>query len=424
MSGERKQLQRFVMSPVVWGVVGTGILLLFLWFGFVPELGAASILSKPLTFDSPIGNPVLAFDKTADVISAEPGDIVQYTLSYSNTQQDSLAYNVRLYDFLPAGAAYVSASQITTLLPDGVLMFTAPSISPDTGQVDVTVRVRVLPGYEALYNHAMVTADGATPAQDSAVVLMTPATDKLLLTKTGNKATLLGRPLVYTIRCVNDSLVPFNNLWVEDVLPAGVTLTSTSVTPAVTELPVLRWSWDKLNPGMSWEVVITGSAPSSVGIITNVAALYAPSHVPVHTLLTTHVVSEGAILNVEKTASSAWVHPNDLLTYTLRATNEGNVTATNVILTDTFPALITPLNATLEPVSTSSGRWIWELGEIGNGQWETVVITTRVNTAAKGSLLNTAEVGASNAWSGYDDVLTRVDMRKLYLPLIMKVREH
>ncbi len=152
------------------------------------EAGAA--MPKPLLFISPIGNPVLAIDKTADNTAPQPGDIVSYTLSYANTEAGSQAFNVRVYDFLPGGVQYISASPAPVSTADGILLFTAPSVGPTTAPSDINVQVRVLSGHASLLNQALVTADGVTPTVDSLSITTLPATDHLSLIKDGDAATL------------------------------------------------------------------------------------------------------------------------------------------------------------------------------------------------------------------------------------------
>ena len=132
------------------------------WLLSTPGLKASSDLA-PLTFDSPIGNPQLSLVKSVDNPAPQPGDQISYTLSYSNTQTGSQAFNVRLYDFLPAGAQFISSNPPATPYPNGVLLFTAPSVGPGTGNTSVTVRVQVATGYEQLDNSALIMADWVTP---------------------------------------------------------------------------------------------------------------------------------------------------------------------------------------------------------------------------------------------------------------------
>ena len=63
-------------------------------------------------FISPIGDPQLSVRKQVDNPAPVPGSVLNYTLSYSNTNPGSTAFAVRLYDFLPAGVQFLSSNPL------------------------------------------------------------------------------------------------------------------------------------------------------------------------------------------------------------------------------------------------------------------------------------------------------------------------
>ncbi len=403
------------------GVVALLMALLALWVWFGPELGAERTLSRPLALISPINNPVLRLDKGADNTRPRVGDVVTFTLSYANVQTDSVAYNVRLYEFLPAGARYLSASPNPASIIDGnTLLFEFLSLGPGPAQGEVQVRTLVLPGHEAWDNHALLVANDVTPTAAALPLEILPATDKLNLTKHNGVAAFVGRELVYTLRCHNRSKVSFNGVWLEDVLPTGVTFVSASVTPTTVAPPILAWNVGTLGPGGLWEVVITTTAPTQAGVVTNTATLYAPSHVPVHALFATQVITQGAILHLSKGASGGAVYPGSTLIYTLRYENGGDLKARDVVLTDTFPAEVVPVTASPAPDVTAADRWEWWLGNLDAGQQGVVVVTATVHSTARGYLHNRAGIRGQNAWPNFDDLITQVKFYELYLPLVMR----
>ncbi len=410
-----------IVGQLGQGVVALLMAWLALWVWFGPELGAGRTLSRPLAFTSPLNHPELRLDKGADSTRPRVGEVVTFTLAYANVQTDSVAYNARLYEFLPAGARYLSASPNPTAIIDGhTLLFEFPSLGPGPVRGEVLVRTLVLPGYEAWRNHALLMADGVTPTAAALPLEILPATDKLDLTKHNGVAALVGRALVYTLRCHNRSEVPFNGVWLEDVLPAGVTFVSASVTPTTVAPPILSWNVGTLEAGGLWEVVITTTAPTEAGVVTNTATLYAPSHVPVHALFATQVITQGAVLHLSKRASSGAVYPGSMLIYTLRYGNEGDLKARDVVLTDTFPAEVIPVTASPAPDVVAADRWEWWLGNLEAGQQGVVVVTTTVRSTARGYLRNRAGIYGQNAWPNFDDLITQVKFYELYLPLVMR----
>jgi len=420
MSDERAS---HTVSTTRWGAVFSFAIvgILFVVGLSLPQQSeAGAALPKPLLFDSPIGNPVLTIDKTADNAAPQPGNIVNYTLSYANTASGSQAFNVRLYDFLPAGVQYLSASPAPVSSGDGILLFTAPSVGPTTTPSTINVQVRVLSGHASLLNQALVTADGVTPATDALLLSTVPATDHLRLTKDGDAATLSGDEVEYTLRIRNTGPVAYHNIELIDVLPTGVTLVNATVPPVEITLPLLKWAVGTLAPGALWEVTLVTTAPANVGVITNTVSLHAPTHTSAEAMWATQVISEGVILRVDKTGSAATVTHGDPLIYTLTYQNKGNVEASGVVLTDTLPANVIPVSAAPMPTDDTGQQWVWEIGTLAVGATETIVITTTVGQNAQGMLYNHVAISAPGAFGDSDDLYTPVEQRNIYLPLILR----
>ncbi|MGC9393620.1 MAG: DUF7507 domain-containing protein [Anaerolineae bacterium] len=386
------------------------------------ESEAGAVARQALLFESPIGNPALTINKTADNTTPQPGDIVNYTISYANTNFGSQAFNVRLYDFLPAGVQYINAVPSPVSSSGGTLLFTASSVGPTTATTNINVQVRVLSGHATLLNQALVTADAVTPTTDSLLITTLPATDHLSLNKDGDVATLVEGEVEYTLHCQNDGPVAYNNVEVIDVLPTDVTLVNASVPPTENTPPLLKWAVGTLAPGASWEVTLVTNAPANAETITNTASLQAQTHTSVQALWATEVITEGAILQVGKTGSADPVSRGDPLIYTLTYQNAGNVDATGVVLTDTLPADVIAVGAYPTPTTTIGQQLVWEFSSLGVGATETIVITTTVGSEAEGMLHNHVAISAPGAWGDSDDLYTTVEQEGLiYLPLVLRV---
>ncbi len=391
-----------------------------MWLLGTPSLNASSNLA-PLAFTSPIGNPQLGLNKTVDNTAPAPGDQINYTVSYSNTQPGSQAFNVQLYDFLPAGAQLVGSNPVATVYPNGVLLFTAPSISPGTINT-VTLQVRVPTGHSQMTNHALVVADGVTPAVTSLLtnIAQTP-TNWLRLTKSGPSIALVNGPLVYTLQVTNLGSSALSNVTVVDVLPPGVSLSSAAPSPSSVTLPMISWSLGSLNPSETKTIVITTTAPLDAGIITNSALASAWQNVITQTMISTQITNNAAILNVTKTGSAPVVRLGDTLVYTLSYGNIGNQTATTVRLTDTLPSGLTVLGTSQPPASQNPQQLVWDLSTLNASQQGQIVITTTVGGSWGRTLLNVADLtGQSGSQAGHAELSTVIPSIKMYFPLVMK----
>ncbi|HET89127.1 MAG TPA: DUF11 domain-containing protein [Chloroflexi bacterium] len=389
------------------------------WMLSVPPSKAAN--AHMPTFESPIGNPVLSLTKTVDDDAPQPGDQIQYTLTYSSTNPGSMAFNMRLYDFLPAGVQFVNSTPAATSYENGQLLFFAPSIGP-TPQV-ATVRVRVLEGYERLRNYAVLTADEVTPTTTSLLTLVDQPPQYLDLSKTGYEAALIDGELVYTLRCENNSSAAVENATVADILPTGVSFVSASPTPdAGGTLPVLTWSLGTLPAGESRTIVVTTTAPSSAGVITNTAIAYGERRMPTYRVFATQVITEGAILKVTKQAPAGPVKVGDQIVYTIRYSNIGNQVATSVMLTDTLPPQIqvTGIYSTATLVMPSSPL-VWSIGVITPGDPAGKVLITATITSGWGKTIhNYVELNSPDSYPASAHAYTAVQLARIYLPIVVR----
>jgi uncharacterized repeat protein (TIGR01451 family) len=285
----------------------------------------------------------------------------------------------------------------------------------------VTVRVNVLDGYDQLYNHALIVADYVTPTHASLLTSVTqPPPGLLRLTKSGPSFVLVNGQLVYTLRCENIGGVTISGVTLADVLPTGLPLLGASPSPDAATLPLVRWSLGDLAPGASRTVVITSTAPTIAGAITNTAVADARQLPMASSTFSTQVVAHGAILRVTKEASAPSVNVGEQLVYTLRYRNDGDQSATSVILTDTLPSGIT-VTASPLPNSLTSQRAVWQLGVLGAGAEGQIVITATVGGAWNRTLHNIADIaGQSGSYPDHAELDTAVNPFMLYLPLIMK----
>jgi uncharacterized repeat protein (TIGR01451 family) len=85
----------------------------------------------------------------------------------------------------------------------------------------------------------------------------------------------------------------------------------------------------------------------------------------------------------------------DSITYALTVTNEGDATATAVVITDPLPAGVTFDSATAG-CSEAAGVVTCTLGDIGPGASLAVNVTVKVDEAFCGAIVNVAHVAASN----------------------------
>ncbi|MBK9050393.1 MAG: DUF11 domain-containing protein [Chloroflexi bacterium] len=106
---------------------------------------------------------------------------------------------------------------------------------------------------------------------------------------------------------------------------------------------------------------------------------------------------DNADMAIDKAAATSPVTVGDPITYTLTITNNGSVTATNVLVTDTLPAEVTFVSATASQGSCGevSGVVQCSLGTLFDQASATVTLVVTANQA--GDVLNTAQVASDLA---------------------------
>jgi uncharacterized repeat protein (TIGR01451 family) len=330
--------------------------------------------------------------KTVNVPEAHPGDTITYTISYS--AYGVPATNVTIYDFLPAGVQLLSTDPPYETYLNGVITFHDDYV--DSSVETITISVLVFGGYEQLYNHAVVSVECVTPTHVSllteVIQPVEPPSFTPLLTKTGYPMVYAGGELVYTLRCENTSYTTIEDIEVVDVLPTGSLLISSSPAADAVTAPTMHWAVGDLEPGEVWETVITVTAPSYAGFITNTALVDAYGSVMTQTLFSTRVVTEAGVLQVDKEANLTYVPVGDDIVYTISYSNEGERTATNVVLTDTLPNDIIVKNANPAPTSITSERGIWEIGSLDPGESGQITLTVTVAGEPDRELYNVVHI--------------------------------
>jgi uncharacterized repeat protein (TIGR01451 family) len=240
------------------------------------------------------------------------------------------------------------------------------------------------------------------------------------LTKLGYAVALTNTRLVYTLRCTNIGGSPVSDVTVIDVMPTGLPLVGASPAPDLTALPLLRWSLGTLAAGQVRTLVITTTSPAFTGVITNVAVMGAFQYVMTQSLFATQVVSTGPTLQLWKEASPSTAEAGRTLVYTLRYLNNGNMRATDVVLTDTLPSDVTVV-ATSRPGTRVGQQLTWNLGDLDQDASGQVVITTTVGPVWGKVLYNVADItGQSGASPAHADLETSVRLAMVYLPLVTK----
>ncbi len=367
---------------------------------------------------------------------ARVGDVLEYSLAFSNTGVDSAIRSV-VSDALPANETFVPGSlRITAGANQGVK---TDGVGDDQAEYDAatrTVRARIGSGATATAGGTLVSANTATVAfrvrvdstaagttlRNSATLayraetlakdytyqtaeVATPVAEEadVALTKTASADSVTaGDQVAYTLTASNAGPSTAAGVQVVDTLPNGVTYLSSSPSAGSCSVAsgTLTCALGSLPSGATATVGVVVRVPpdSDATSVTNVARVTSttsdPNPADNNASVSTAVVRQ-ADLALTQAVSPASPVPGTEVTYTLVATNNGTSRAATVQVGDTLPAALRVTSATpAQGTCTVTGSQVaCATGALDPGQSvEIVVVATLASGAGPASLTSTGSV--------------------------------
>jgi uncharacterized repeat protein (TIGR01451 family) len=336
---------------------------------------------------------VLSVAKTASHDPVRPGDWLTYTLTISNdAAAPGPALGVIISDTLPADVVYQAmgfvppAGGVFTATASPLLVWQLANPIPPGGRSQVTATVRVtspLAASTLLANTYAVTADNLPAQVSGTTTTAVTSSNSISLYKTVTPAFVArGGTVTYTITLTN----------------SGDGLTTAALTDVLhPDFSPNSYSANVLVPGRTWSTdagatttTFTATAPLAAGVYYNqwITATY--DLAPAVTISHTAPVSVVApMLVVSKESAPNPVPAGTALTYTLYVTNTGQVTLTNVVVTDTLPAQVTP-----------GGALTWTPGIIIPDAVWTQTVVVDVEAGYTGTLTNVIQATTGEGATG------------------------
>jgi gliding motility-associated-like protein/uncharacterized repeat protein (TIGR01451 family) len=405
------------ISVVITGTIDSSYTGVLTNTGYVKYSGSIAAASQAATAVSL--SPFVQILKTGPA-SLPAGQAILYTVRITNAGP-SIAGNVVITDTLPpqvinAGWTAV-ASGNAAIISGGSgsgniihLRANIPASADD--EIVVTVAGIVSGSYQGiLTNTAYATDEQATVRSSSVATSIFKSTD-LSIVKSGPGDIIAGSTIVYTLSAANAGPSDGQNVLITDTLPAQISNITWTAAGAGVGLINLGAT------GSGNILSVTGNIPAGNGIIVTITGIVDAGYTG--TLTNTGYISAAGISAIasEPVATSVTVQPSvnivksgpstiaagELITYILKAVNDGPSHAQNVVITDTLPAHIS--NAVW--TATGSGGAVIGTGNAGTGNMISVTgnipagadhaitlnIHGTVNTTYTGLLSNTAYVVA------------------------------
>ena len=334
------------------------------------------------------------------------------------------ATGVEVVDLLPSGYDFVLFSSTTGTYDEAVGLWTVGNIASGTSE---TLLIDVLVNATGDYlNIAEVTSSDvfdfdSVPDNDSgdqseddeanAIVRPVISVTDLSLTKivVDNDITpLVGSEITFQITVTNDGPQDATGVEVLDVLPSGYDFVLFSSTTGAYNETTGLWNVGNIASGTS-ETLLIDVLVNETGDYINVAQVSASDisdidSTPNNSIATEDDQDDASVTPLEATTDLSLekeVVDNDVtplvgteITFKITVRNDGPETATGVEVTDLIPSGYDFLTFSSSTGSYDEVSGIWEVGNLENGDVETLLIDVQV--LPTGDYLNTAEVFASN----------------------------
>lgn len=325
--------------------------------------------------------------KSVDLTFAEGGDTLTYTIDVTNTSAFGLAAdNVVFTDPIPAGSTFVPGSLTINGGPNpgdpsaGVSLGSIPA----GGSVQVIFQVLIGDNdpiidivNQAFADFSFTNTDGTFDSSAESNIVITQVEEGQLTAIKSADATVatIGDTITYTVVVTNTGTVTATNVNFTDTPPAGTTYVPGSVTvggvPQPGFIPMAGFNIGTIPVGgsvaVTFQAIVTSIPdPTSAANTADLTFMYRVN--PAGPDLQGFAVSNPVIIqlvtpeiNIVKSSDIAFADIGDIITYTMIVTNTGDVTANNVVFTDTPPAGTTfvpgsiTVNGAPTPGNPSSG---------------------------------------------------------------------
>jgi uncharacterized repeat protein (TIGR01451 family) len=339
----------------------------------------------------------LSLGKTVNDPTPNVGDTITYTVTLTNNGP-SVATNVAVQDFLPAGVIFVSDSASQGSYNPGTGVWAIGTVNSGS-QAMLTISARVVSPNTQTNTASVSHSDQFDPntANNSASATETPQQADLTLTKTVNNTTPnVGDQIIYTLTLTNTGPDTATNVAVQDLLPLGVTFVSASASQGSYSPGIGVWAIGSVSSGSSATLTITATVVSPSAQTNTASVSHADQFDPDTSNNSASVTTNPAQADLALTKSVNNPTPNvgDQIVYTVTLTNNGPGNATNVSVTDVLPAGVAFVSATPSQGSYIPGSGLWSIGGVANGASATLTITATVTSSA--AQTNTATISHSD----------------------------
>ena len=327
--------------------------------------------------------PTLTIEKAGPetaVLNAE----FDYTITVANVGE-GVATSPVVTDTLPAGLEYVSSVPSGTV-SGSTVTWNLDDMAADASET-ITLRVRGVTASE-LENTVSVSFGGSDFEPEASATTNILASG-ISLVKTGRTAIFVGSQATYTLKVTNDGDVPLTGVTITENIPDGLSYVSSSPAGTVSA------DGDQVTWNIAGELAVDAEVSVTVtlrsdqeGTATNTASVTSAEGAADPAALTiTSLPAPGASIQI--TDSVDPVEEGELVSFTVRVSNQGRSAMTGVQVVVPIPAAlsITAVSDGQASISADGSTVTFALsGSLLTGQSFSFTITARANELPAGEI--------------------------------------
>ena len=358
-------------------------------FVYTPNAGATGTDTFTYAVKDPTATGNTA---TVTLTIANPAPIANddtYAVTFNTPLVVNAAAGVLANDRDPDGEALSVAATGTFATSKGSVTLNANgsfTYTPNTGATGADTFTYAVKDPSATGNTATVTLTISAPLADMAVTV-----------SVNNVNVTVGQTVIFTITATNNGPDDATNVAILDLLPAGETFVSSTVTQGLYNSGTGVWNIPSAPVGSVSTFTLTAiwAAPGAkTDTATVTAADQTDPVLPNNSASVTVAGSASADLGITKTVDNASPVAGQNVTYMITVSNAGPSNATGVQVTDLLPAGLQFVSASPSQGAYAADTGLWTVGSISNGATATLSITASV--AVTSTIANIAQITGSN----------------------------
>ena len=317
--------------------------------------------------------------------TAQIGSEVTYSVRVLGTGTGA-STGVSLVDTVPDGMSFVSSSVASTVAGNEVTLALGTLNPTDSTTVEIVLQADEAGEWTNTVN--VTSVEGALASGEATTRVVEPT---LTIEKTGPETAVLNAEFDYTITVTNVGEGVATSPVVTDTLPAGLEYVSSEPSGTASG-STIKWTLDDMDADATATITLRVKGVTAGEQENTVSVTFGGADLEPDASATTDILESG--ISLVKTGRTA-IFVGSQATYTLTATNNGDVALTGVRITENIPTGMSYVSSS--PAGTLSAdrdQVTWNISG-GLAVDAEASVTVTLQSDQEGSVTNTASVAST-----------------------------